>query len=222
MSNKAYSAPIELKAVGDDGRFSGYAMTYDLDLGGDVITKAAVEDWLNSTGADHKMTALWQHNMSEPIGVTTKMLVDDTGLYVEGELTLGVQRADEARKLAKVGALKGLSIGFMVKDREYKDDGVRLIKSLDILEYSFVTMPMNPQAKITGIKSASESLVNILLSCDSIRALERTLRDEVGASNSEAKRLISHVKSLCDVDSDEQKQLANIAASLQSILEGQK
>ena len=219
---KSYSKPIQLKAVGDDGKFSGYALTYDLDLGGDIITKEAVLNWLNGGTADKTMAVLWQHEWEEPIGVTTLMVADDVGLYVEGELTLGVQRADEARLHFKKRSIKGMSIGYYVTDREYKDDGVRVIKGIEIGEYSMVTRPMNPKAKISSMKTGDQNLVETLLSCDSIRALERTLRDEVGASNSEAKRLISHVKSLCDVDRDEQKQLANIAAALKSILEGQK
>lgn len=220
--NKTYSLPIELKALGEDGKFSGYAATYDLDLGDDVITKQALEGWLNGGSADKKMTVLWQHEMDKPIGVTTKMMVDERGLYVEGQLTLGVRLADEARLLSKAGALKGMSIGFRVRDREYREDGVRVIKEIDIIEYSFVTLPMNPKAVINGVKSTDQPLVEILLKCDTIRALERTLRDEVGASNSEAKRFISHIKTLCDAEREQAKTLASIEATLKSMLEGRK
>jgi len=222
IEQKLFSRPIELKALNDDGTFSGYAATFDLDLGGDIIATTAFDDWLKNAGSDpQNMTVLWQHNIAEPIGVTTLMQVDSKGLYVEGKLTLGVQRADEARLLSKAGALKGLSIGFFVKDRDFKD-GVRVIKSLEVFEYSFVTLPMNPKAKLTGVKSYDQTLVEAFKKCANIRELERTLRDEVGASNSEAKQLVSHFKSLCDADRNEAKQLSEIEASLKSILEGHK
>jgi len=219
---KQFSKPIQLKALGEDGTFSGYASTFDLDLGGDVIMPDAFDAWLKAAGDDaQSMSVLWQHNMAEPIGVTTLMRVDSAGLYVEGKLTLGVQRADEARLLSQAGALKGLSIGFMIKDREFKD-GIRYIKELELAEYSFVTRPMNTRAKLTGVKSADETVVSMLQKCANIRELERTLRDEVGASNNEAKQLISHLKSLCDAERTETKLVADIEATLKSILEGQK
>ena len=222
IEQKHFSRPIELKALNDDGTFSGYAATFDLDLGGDIIATTAFDDWMRREGEDaQSMSVLWQHSMDKPIGVTTLMRVDAKGLYVEGKLTLGVQRADEARLLSKAGALKGLSIGFYVKEREFKDD-VRIIKALDIIEYSFVTRPMNPKAKLTGVKSYDQTLVVMLQKCANIRELERTLRDEVGASNSEAKQLVSHLKGLCEAERSEKQQLSEIEASLKSILEGQK
>lgn len=222
IEQKLFSRPIELKALNDDGTFSGYAATFDLDLGGDIIATTAFDDWMRREGEDaQSMSVLWQHSMDKPIGVTTLMQVDAKGLYVEGKLTLGVQRADEARLLSKAGALKGLSIGFYVKEREFKDD-VRIIKALDIIEYSFVTRPMNPKAKLTGVKSYDQTLVAMLQNCDSIRSLERTLRDEVGASNSEAKQLVSHLKGLCEAERSEKQLLSEIEATFRQSLEGHK
>ena len=222
IEQKHFSRPIELKALNDDGTFSGYAATFDLDLGGDIIESTAFDSWLKTAGDDaQQMTVLWQHSMAEPIGVTTLMQVDAKGLYVEGKLTLGVQRADEARLLSKAGALKGLSIGYFVKDRDFKD-GVRIIKDLQPFEYSFVTLPMNPKAKLTGVKSYDQTLVAMLQNCGSIRSLERTLRDEVGASNSEAKQLVSHLKSLCDAERSEKQLLSEIEATFRQSLEGHK
>ena len=68
--------------------------------------------------------------MHNPIGITTKMYEDDYGLYVEGLLTLGVKQADDARLLSKSGAVKGLSIGYRIHDREYNNEGIRLLKKL--------------------------------------------------------------------------------------------
>ena len=222
IEQKHFSRPIELKALNDDGTFSGYAATFDLDLGGDIIATTAFDDWMRREGEDaQSMSVLWQHSMDKPIGVTTLMRVDAKGLYVEGKLTLGVQRADEARLLSKAGALKGLSIGFYVKEREFKDD-VRIIKALDIIEYSFVTRPMNPKAKLTGVKSYDQTLVVMLQKCANIRELERTLRDEVGASNSEAKQLVSHLKGLCEAERSEKQLLSEIEATFRQSLEGHK
>ena len=222
IEQKHFSRPFELKALNDDGTFSGYAATFDLDLSGDVITREALSDWLVRAGQDaQSMTVFWHHDQGEPIGITTLMRVDDIGLYVEGKLTLGVRRADEARLLSISRAIKGLSIGYFVTGREFKG-GVRYIKAIKIFEYSFVGLGANPKAKLTGVKSYDQTLVAMLQNCDSIRSLERTLRDEVGASNSEAKQLVSHLKSLCDAERSEKQLLSEIEATFRQSLEGHK
>ena len=218
---KSYSKPIVLDDIGEDGRFSGYALTYDLDYNDDIILRKAVDNWLARPTTDKKLVTLWQHDWEEPIGLITNAYTDNKGLYVEGELTLGVQRADEARLHYKKGSMKRLSIGYFVLLRDYEGT-TRIIEEIEITELSLVTRGMNPNAKMHSMKSAQHNAFDNLLACDSIRSLERTLRDEAGASNSEAKRFISHLKNLCDADRQEQKQMAQIALALQSILEGQK
>ena len=201
--DKTYSLPIELKALGDNGSFSGYAATFDRDLGGDIIEPNAFDAWLAANPDAQSMSVLWQHDLDKPIGVTTLMRVDQKGLYVEGQLTLGVQRADEARLLSKAGALKGMSIGYFVDDFEYVDN-TRKIKALSLFEYSFVTLPMNPRAKLTSVKSFDQ--------IETVRDAEDYLRDVGSLSQSQAKRLISIIKGTRDdVQTDEAKQLTAIA-----------
>ena len=50
IEQKHFSRPFELKALNDDGTFSGYAATFDLDLGGDIIATTAFDDWMRREG----------------------------------------------------------------------------------------------------------------------------------------------------------------------------
>lgn len=138
----------------------GYAATFDLDRGGDIIAKGAFDKTL----ADHvkrkrQIRMYWQHNSHELIGgyPPEKAFVDSNGLFVEGEINLDTQRGREAYALAKQGVLCDFSIGYMVNDSEYqmqKGIQVRLIKELELFEVSPVGEPMNPKAQITDVKSA--------------------------------------------------------------------
>ena len=96
-----------------------------------------------------------------------------------------------------------MSIGYFVDDFEYVDN-TRKIKALSLFEYSFVTLPMNPQAKLTSVKSFDQ--------IETVRDAEDYLRDVGSLSQSQAKRLISIIKGTRDdVQTDEAKQLTAIA-----------
>ena len=94
--NKSFTLPVEIKAVGDDGTFSGYAATFgNIDKGDDIIVKGAFADYLMSIGSNLPAVC-WQHETDKPIGTTTLMREDEIGLYVEGKLILEVQQSNKS------------------------------------------------------------------------------------------------------------------------------
>src|SRR5690554_3992823 len=96
---------------------SGYASTYDLDQGGDIIVKGAFTKTLETNAA--RVKVLWQHNGQMPIGKPIKMQEDERGLYVESYIAK-TRQGDEALELAKEGIIDAMSIGYMVNESEYK------------------------------------------------------------------------------------------------------
>lgn len=195
----------------DERIISGYASTYDLDQGGDIIVKGA---FTNTLSSGRSVKVLWQHKQDAPVGKPRLMREDDQGLYVEAYIAK-TARGDEALALAKDGIIDTFSIGYSVNESEYKDDGVRLIKELTLYEFSLVTFPMNEKAIITGVKSAD------------VRNLELILR-EAGYSRSQAKAIAgAGLSRLREVDEDDssEKELAELKAALnqfQTTLTGQE
>ncbi len=186
-----------------EGAFSGYAAaTGNVDLGNDIILKGAFEDFLKKAKPE-RVRVLWQHRQDMPIGKSIFMREDDNGLAVEGELLLDIDKAKEARTLIKNNAIDGLSIGYTVDDYTY-DNQTRIIKKLTVHEYSFVTFAMNPSAIVNDIKSCK---------LDSIRDIEHYLRDVCMLSRSDAKTLISRIKTV----RDESEDFNEIAASLMKL-----
>ena len=116
MDRKTYQFPLQLKSIEENGFFAGYASVFNVeDNHNDIILSGAFGKSLSKKHYGKDIKLLWQHKADEPIGVFTKIVEDDLGLYVEGKLLLDVQRASEAYALLKSGVVKGLSIGFIVK-----------------------------------------------------------------------------------------------------------
>lgn len=147
---------LQVKAVDDAGKFSGYGSVFGtIDSYREVVEPGAFTESLAELAAKaRKVPVLWQHRSGEPIGVYTTLREDTTGLYVEGELlTKDVARAAEAHALMKAGAVTGLSIGYWVRDAVNDEkEGVRRLKKLDLVEVSLVTFPANDDARVEAVK----------------------------------------------------------------------
>ena len=178
------SFPFEVKATAEENNiftFEGYASTFNnVDHGDDIVIRGAFS---NSLSKNSQVPILWQHQMSEVIGISVQLYEDDKGLFIKGNLpkddTLVSGRIIPQMK---VGSIKEMSIGFFTKNYDRAKDGIRLLKEIDLFEVSLVTKAMNSQALVTGFKSF-----------ETLRDIEQTLKDN-GFSNTEAKTLISKIK----------------------------
>ena len=142
---------LEIKSS-REGVIKGYASVFDaVDSNNDRVVRGAFKKTLEEaaeTGLYPKM--LWQHSETDLIGSWKILKEDDTGLYVEGQLTKDVAKATEAQALIKAGAIDGLSIGYRVKKalRGKDDRSVRLLTEVVLLEISLVTFPANQAARL--------------------------------------------------------------------------
>ena len=203
---------FEIKSLGDSGTFSGMGSVYgNVDYGGDIVAPGAFTKSLQEFGSKQCMPAmLWQHRQGSPIGVYTKMVESDGGVYVEGMLAMKTQLGAEAFELMKMKAISGLSVGYITKDDAYdKKSGVRTIKEADLLEVSLVTFPMNDAARVSAVKNIE--------SIRDLTSAESYLRDAGGLSRREAKAFISTLKTLNlrDADDDQSAELKAIANLLE-------
>lgn len=149
---------LGFKAENIEGRsFMGYASTWDLDQGDDIIQMGAFKKTLAEAGARVKI--LWQHDQYAPIGIPVLMREDSKGLYVEGKIS-ETRQGDEALTLLKDGVIDSMSIGYRVINADYDSKGVRIIKELALKEFSLVTFPMNEAAIVTGVKSIRDRIAS--------------------------------------------------------------
>lgn len=200
---------FDIKAMEDDekGEFSGYGSIFgNKDLGNDVVVEGAFAKSIGRKGAK-AVKMLYQHRADEPIGVFDEIIEDRRGLKVKGRLAMGTQRGREVYELMKMGAIDGLSIGYRVdaKGYDYDDKGKRrYLKSVDLMEISAVTFPMNPKARISAVKSDR-----------TVREWEEVLRDAAELSRSEAKVAASAVaKALEQRDAGAQEMPSELVSEL--------
>lgn len=199
-------APFEVKTANADGTFSGYAAVFgNIDLGYDVIDPGAFKS--AKTTRDGKLRIAIDHKMSQLAGKAT-FKQDDRGLWVEGQLSLGVSYVKDTYQLMRDGVLDGLSVGFdILKDgADYEERSgkfVRVIKAAELWEFSIVAFGMNPLARVDAVKS--------------IRDFEAQLRG-LGYSQTEAKALASGGFKSLDAHRDgEPPDSAMLADALKSI-----
>ena len=198
---KTFFVALDTKVAGDSGEFEGYASTFgNVDQGGDVVEPGAfIEGVVKAKKDGRTIPMLWMHDQREPIGVWKDIAEDSKGLYVKGQLILdGDATAQRAYGKLKAKALGGMSIGYRIPaggaEPDEKRRGVMRLKKIDLREISLVTMPMNIEARITGVKSILEKG-----NLPSLAEFEDFLRDAGGFSRSQAKAVTAHgLKHLID------------------------
>ncbi len=146
---------VKFSSGDSENVLKGYASTFggEPDSYGDVIKKGAFKRTLDNSNRGRRVKFLWQHNPDNVIGIPLKIEEDSKGLIFEAQFantTLG----NEARELAMMGAVDGLSIGFNTLKEEYdKETGIRTLTEIQLHEISLVTFEANTNAKVTDVKS---------------------------------------------------------------------
>jgi uncharacterized protein len=171
----------EVKALDDEQMsIEGYASVFgNVDGQGDIVEKGAFNNEWNRT---KKIKMLLQHDPKNVIGVWDEVKEDPKGLYIKGRFA-DIPEGQKAYKLAKMGAIDSLSIGFMVAKNGSTYDSkskTRLLKNLNLMEVSLVTFPANEAARITAVKSDYPS----------VREFEQIMQD-AGLSRSDARMVLN-------------------------------
>ena len=129
------TAPAPPKSM----RLAGYAALFEAqDRGGDIIARGAFAD---SLAKNHRIPLLWQHDPDHPIGSVEMAAEDARGLRVIARL-----HALEPARLLRTKAVTGLSFGYRVRVAE--GTRPRRLLSLELIEISLVTHPMQPKARV--------------------------------------------------------------------------
>jgi HK97 family phage prohead protease len=148
------SFPLEIKDVGEDGTFEGYAAVFgNVDRVNDVIEPGAFK---KTIAERPEVPIFWMHDPHETVGIG-KLSERHKGLFVEGQLTLDVQRAREVHALMRDGAVADLSIGYKAMKKDYRRS-VRHLKEVKVGEFSLLPagFAANELAVVTAVKAAIE------------------------------------------------------------------
>lgn len=206
---------LKFKQVGEAFQFEGYASVWGrVDSYGDTVLRGA---FLDSLEKERMPLMLYGHAASRVIGKWIKMIEDEKGLYVVGELTPGHSEAKDIEALMKHGAISGLSIGGYTTEYEDKTERGRIIKQFDLLEVSLVSMPAEDEARVDPASFKSR-----LNDCSSIKEIEALLRDAAGLSRSNATAIVAKLRSLLRRDADNKVEEKDDLAALADFIRSHK
>lgn len=176
--------------------FEGLASTFgNIDLGDDIVVKGAFEQSL----LVRRPKLLLQHRGSHVLGTIDEAFETAEGLVIKGRMPRANSMVQDLEPLLKMGAIDSFSIGFSIKEFEIKDD-IRMLQELELFEVSFVTFPMNPQARVAAVKAMNVD--DVKENIKTKRDFEKILR-ESGVFSKEACILLASHFQLVGDESDE-------------------
>jgi HK97 family phage prohead protease len=218
--------PFEVKEIvdvaGGGWEIAGYASTFggQPDSYGDIVARGAFAESI----AARPTKFLFEHRT--PIGKQLELREDAHGLY--GRWTI-VDTTDgtDAYKLAKAGVLDSLSIGYQTKEAEYTEDGVRILTKVDLYEVSAVSIPANPNAVITDVKTEtravwSSSYVNDLPDAAFAVIMPGGSKDESGKTTPRSLRKLPHHDSSGALDMPHVRNALSRAPQMSGVSDAQR
>lgn len=167
---KDCTAEFTIKASGDSdskNRSVTVRITTDaVDRVGDIIRPAG----LQIDQYKKNPVVLWNHKSSIPIARATSLAVDKNGITAEAEFPpVGVsQKADEVYGLIQHGIVNAASVGIIPLKYDWLegDDAYGFdITESELLEYSFVSIPANPEALISQRSAMSDAIAPAAPKC---------------------------------------------------------
>jgi len=180
FETKDFRFELETKdAEGDEPfTFSGYAACFsNIDDTAEIIAPGAFSDTLPRFLAEGIVA--WQHDWSVPIGKPLAAREEPKGLFVRAQLS-DTTAGRDAMTLLRDRVVKKLSIGFRtlqseklnlksvesfwggegyaptVEDLRRAEKGAKLLKRIELYEFSPVSVPANRHAAITDLKSLTD------------------------------------------------------------------
>jgi len=152
-----FDTPLSFKEVDSDSDeliIEGFASTTNKDRMNDIIVdKAWNKEALEAYKQNPVILAFHRHD--RPIGKATDIKASKDGLSMKAYIS---KAAGDVRELIKDGILKAFSVGFIVKDADYDTEkDIFLIKEVELLEVSVVSVPANPYATFNVSKSFKDS-----------------------------------------------------------------
>lgn len=193
MNERLTIKNLEIKSL-NSREFEGYGSVFgNVDFGGDVVMPGAFKKSL----AEHKTNKtlpmmFWMHQPDQIPGKWMEMEEDSKGLYVKGILA-DTELGRDVHTLLTMKAVRGLSIGYSTFDSDYTNEGIRLLKGLDLHETSIVSLAMNPLADVTHAKSMlSENGEYVPNLVEFKNKVEHYLRD-LGISKNNSRMFVSNM-----------------------------
>jgi len=140
----------------DNRTFKAVLTSEVIDKDGEIVKI----DGISTKSFKKNAIVLWSHDPFSPIGKCLSFRKSGNSLVAETQLAKDDPLANRIWNLVKQDIIKGISIGFAIKDARYptkkdlQDFGKslrRVINKSEIFEYSLVSLPCNEDALISSV-----------------------------------------------------------------------
>lgn len=192
MSKKQFETYVDFKLKSVHGRedeeedkdfitIEGFANTTTVDRVGDIIleeawTKGGLSNYLKNP------IILAYHNQNEPIGKMTDYSVNEKGF----KITANILKDTKVHKLIKNEILRTFSVGFRTKEADYdKDTDIFVIKDLELMEISVVSVPANVDSTFSVRKSFETDEEYTSFKSEFIEDTDTVITENVSDDNSD-------------------------------------
>jgi len=139
-------------------KIKGFANTATIDRGKDLVLPDAFKSSIDKYMENPVM--FYNHDWAVPVGTITDFKISDDGLFVEAEVASDFAEADKVWKLVDQGLVRSFSIGFRPVKSDYDPEtDVTVIKDMELLEVSIVTIPMNADSTFTTMDGSWKSIM---------------------------------------------------------------
>lgn len=180
MPIQTRSIEFKFAELTDEGQFVGYGSTFgNVDSYDDTVAPGAFKRTLAEHRKAGTMPALlFGHDTNKPVGKWLSIEEDAHGLRVKGQIIRELSWGKDAYVMLKNEVVKGLSIGYQTV-KSIKQNGLRVLQDVNLLEISIVAMPADASALVTGVKDLTK------------RNLEEQLREVLHFSQAHAKAIVA-------------------------------
>ena len=167
----------------------GYASKFgNVVSHGDIVMKGAFKRTIDHNG--RRVKTLMHHDPVQVVGKPIEMYEDEKGLYTESRIS-DTAYGKDLLTLIEDEVIDEMSIGFIPVTEGYDEEkDANLIKEVKLVEYSFVTLASNDEARVEGLKGTAA--LNDVAS--SMRRMEKALRDAEFVSDEVPERLEFAIK----------------------------
>ena len=149
-----FSEKAETDSSPDGLYVEGYLTVPIVDRDNEIIPLDSIkyEEFLDNP------ILLYMHDRNKPIGRFEIVEKRSDGLWGRAFISSVAEKLYGVISLIKDKVLSTFSIGFRINDYEITKDGLVVYKSIELRECSIVSIPANPKAVFSTIKSVEEEL----------------------------------------------------------------
>ena len=190
LQKKVYTS--EIKGIDDkEMTLTAYVSTATIDRSNEILDPNGVD----LTNYKKNPVVLWAHNYEmPPIGKALWVKRDGEGVLSKVKFA-STEFAQEIFQLYKEGFLKAFSVGFIPKTHEDKmnksGDNIRTFTKWEMLEYSAVPVPANPDAIALAMQKGfiKNEQVKKMFEVKEEEPIQEFNNEEVTTGNPEVKQL---------------------------------